>query len=108
MSDKTINFTDAAFDQEVLHSDVPVLVDFWAPWCGPCRMLSPVVDEIATAKLGKAKVGKVNIDNEVELAARFRVNAIPALLYFKGGEVRDQVVGGVAKATLISKLDALG
>ena len=102
-----VTLTTANFDEEVIKSTVPVLVDFWAPWCGPCRMISPAVDEIADAKVGQAKVAKVNIDDESELAARFRVNAIPALLYFKGGEVRDQVVGGVGKATLLSKLEAL-
>lgn len=106
-SSNVVTITSANFDQEVLQSPVPVLIDFWAPWCGPCRMISPIVDEIADAKVGKAKVGKVNIDDEQDLAGRFRVNAIPAMLFFKGGQVADQLVGATSKANLLSKLDAL-
>jgi thioredoxin 1 len=102
-----IQLTDDSFDKEVVQSPAPVLVDFWAPWCGPCRMISPIVDEIAEAKIGKAKVGKVNIDEELDLAGRFRVNAIPAMLFFKDGQVADQLVGATSKANLLNKLDAL-
>ncbi len=103
-----VNITTANFDAEVLQSPVPVLIDFWAPWCGPCRMIAPIVDEIAESKVGKAKIGKVNIDEEVDLATRYRVNAIPAMLFFKGGEVQDQLVGATSKANLLAKLEALG
>jgi thioredoxin 1 len=99
--------TDANFDAEVLKSDKPVLVDFWAPWCGPCVQLSPVIDEIADSKAGSIKVAKVNVDQNFETAGKFRINSIPALLFFKNGEVRDQLVGRVPKAEIVAKLDAL-
>lgn len=99
--------TDASFDAEVLKSDKPVLVDFWAPWCGPCVQLSPVIDEIADSKAGAAKVAKVNVDENGETAVKYRINSIPALLFFKNGEVRDQLIGRAPKADIIAKLEAL-
>lgn len=107
-SSNVLTVTDANFDAEVLQSDKTVLVDFWAPWCGPCVQLSPVIDEIADAKVGTVKVAKVNVDQNFETAGKFRVNSIPALLFFKNGEVRDQLVGRVPKAEIVAKLDALG
>jgi thioredoxin 1 len=101
------NVTDANFDAEVLKSDKPVLVDFWAPWCGPCVQLSPVIDEIADSKAGTVKVAKVNVDENMETAGKFRINSIPALLFFKNGEVRDQLVGRAPKSEIVAKLDAL-
>jgi thioredoxin 1 len=104
----TLNITDANFEQEVLKSDVPVLLDFWAPWCGPCRLIGPVIDEIATERAGKAKIGKVNVDENQELAVKFRVSSIPMLLFLKNGQPVDQIVGaGTSKAALLSKLDAI-
>ncbi|MDB6148950.1 MAG: trx [Chthoniobacter sp.] len=106
-STNVVALTDANFESEVLKSEQPVLVDFWAPWCGPCVQLSPVIDEIADSRAGVLKVGKVNVDENTETAARFRINSIPALLFFKDGQVRDQVVGRVPKAEIIAKLEAL-
>jgi thioredoxin 1 len=106
-SPNVIVATDSNFDEEVVKSSVPVLVDFWAPWCGPCRMISPIVDEIADAKAGTAKVAKVNVDEFPNIAGRYRINSIPALLFFKNGDVVDQIVGAAPKATLLAKLDAM-
>ncbi len=106
-SPQTVTVTDANFEDEVLKSSVPVLLDFWAPWCPPCRMLSPVMDEIATEKIGVAKIAKVNVDENQDLARRFKVQSIPLLLFFKNGQVADQMLGATNKKTLVNKLDAL-
>src|SRR5262245_55729008 len=103
----TIEINDTNFESEVLKSTQPVVVDFWAEWCGPCKMLGPVLDEIAGEQTGRAKVAKVNIDENPELAARFSVRAIPTLLYFSGGTLRNQTVGVVSKKTIVSALEAL-
>ena len=92
------------FDRDVLQSDVPVLVDFWAPWCGPCRMVAPAVEEVASEFQGKAKVYKVNVDEQPEIAARYGVQSIPTLAIFKGGKVADQIVGAVPKTQIVQKL----
>jgi len=105
-NEHVIELTEANFDTEVLQSAQAVLVDFWAPWCGPCRMIGPVVEEIATETAGKAKVGKVNVDDAPGIAAKYRIQAIPALFVFKGGEVVDKVVGMSSKADLLAKLNA--
>lgn len=106
-SANVVTVTDANFDAEVLKSDKPVLVDFWAPWCGPCVQLSPVIDEIAAAKLGAAKVAKMNVDENQQVAARYRINSIPALLFFKDGQVQGQLVGRQPKNEIVAKLDSL-
>ena len=105
-SDNTLNFTDAGFDADVLKSDKPVLVDFWAEWCGPCRMMTPTIDAIASEYQGKAKVGKLNVDDNGQTAMRYQIRGIPALLLFKDGKVVDQRVGAVGKSDLQKMLDA--
>ena len=99
-----IELTNENFDAEVLQSDLPVLVDFWATWCGPCMMLGPIVAEVATEYAGRVKVGKVNVDNAPELAARYGITSIPALLLFRKGEVVRTSVGFVKKADVVAML----
>jgi thioredoxin 1 len=106
-SQNVINLTESNFSSEVLNSSVPVLVDFWAPWCGPCIQLSPVIDEIANERAGKAKIGKVNIEESPALTAQFRVTGIPALIFFKGGQPVGQLAGRQPKAAILDKLDSL-
>jgi thioredoxin 1 len=101
----TIEINEANFEGEVLQSNQPVLVDFWADWCGPCKMLAPVLDEIATEQAGRVKVAKVDVDANPALAARFGIQSIPTLLYFAGGEVRDRTIGAVSKRAIVSKLE---
>ncbi|XWN37545.1 MAG: thioredoxin [Balneola sp.] len=103
---KALEFTDGNFEAEVLNSDKPVLVDFWAEWCGPCRMIGPVVEEMAGEYEGKAKIGKVNVDNNPDISVKYGIRSIPALLIFKNGEVVDQIVGAVPKPHLTKQLDA--
>ena len=102
-----IELNETNFEAEVLKSNQPVLVDFWAEWCGPCKMLGPVLDEIATEQAGRVKIAKVNVDANQELAGRFGIQSIPTLLYFSGGEVRDKTVGAVPKRAIVAKLEKL-
>ena len=102
-----VEFTDANFDAEVLQSDTPVLVDFSATWCGPCRQLSPIIDELAKEYAGKVKVGKVDIDVSQDLAAKYDIMSVPTVLFFKGGEKVDSLVGLNPKSSYKSKMDGL-
>jgi len=103
---KPITFTDDNFENEVLQSDKPVLVDFWAVWCGPCKMIAPFVEELANELEGKAKVGKLDVDNNQESAIKYGVRSIPTVLIFKDGKVVDTIIGAVPKVQLKQKLEA--
>lgn len=102
-----IEITDSNFETQVTDAKLPVLIDFWAPWCAPCRMIGPVIEQIASELQGKVIVGKVNIDENPQISERFRIQAIPAIFIFQNGQVRDQVVGLTSKASLLSKLAAV-
>jgi len=102
-----VTLTADSFEQEVVKSNRPVLVDFWAEWCGPCKQLGPMLDELATEYDGKVKIAKVNIDDHQNLAVQYRINSIPTLLFFKNGQVVDQVVGLKSKKDFKAKLDQL-
>jgi thioredoxin 1 len=106
MSQYVKEVTDQDFEREVLKSDVPVLVDFWAPWCAPCRMLAPTVDQLASEYAGRAKVVKLNVDDNQETSFRYNIRGIPTLLLFKNGEVRDQIVGATSKENIARLIDA--
>ena len=103
-SPNVLTLSAANFKQEVTQSNIPVLVDFWAEWCGPCKMIAPMLDELATEKLGKLKVGKVDVDSNQELASQFGIRSIPTLLLFKGGAVKEQIVGAVGKKDLEKRI----
>lgn len=102
-----ININEASFEKAVLQSPVPTVVDFWASWCGPCKMIAPLLDEIAKESDGRYRIAKVNIDDEPGLMQRYQVRAVPTLLFFSGGEVRDQLVGGAPKKAILEKLSQL-
>jgi thioredoxin 1 len=102
-----ISLNESNFDREVTHGDKPVIVDFWAEWCGPCKMIAPLLDEIAREKVDSVKVAKVNVDENQSLSFKYNIRAIPALLFFKNGQLRDQVTGVTSKKDLLNRIDAL-
>jgi thioredoxin 1 len=103
-----IKLDESNFDRELTQDDKPVIVDFWAEWCGPCKMIAPLLDEIAREKAGSVKVAKVNVDENQSLSFKYNIRAIPALLFFKNGQLRDQVTGVTSKKDLLNRIEALG
>jgi thioredoxin 1 len=106
MSEHIHHVKDDTFDAEVLKSTTPVLLDYWAEWCGPCKMIAPLLDELAEEKTGQVKIGKVNVDDNQELATRFGIRSIPTLLLFKGGQVKETIIGMTGKKDLEKKIAA--
>jgi thioredoxin 1 len=102
---KTITITDENFDEEVIKSDKPVLIDFWATWCGPCKMIAPIVEELVDEYEGKAKIGKLDVDNNQQTAIKFGVRSIPTILIFKDGKLKDTIIGAVPKGQIVQRLN---
>jgi len=105
MSDNVLTITKENFENEVIRSDKPVLIDFWAAWCGPCRMVAPIIDSIAAEYNGKAKVGKINVDEQNELAEQFKIMSIPTLIVFKNGKIAESVMGARSKESIADMLN---
>jgi len=103
---KTITITDENFNEEVLKSDKPVLIDFWATWCGPCKMVAPIVEELVDEYEGKAKIGKLDVDNNQQTAIKFGVRSIPTILIFKDGKLKDTIIGAVPKGQIVQRLNS--
>ncbi len=104
---KPITFTDSNFENEVVKSDIPVVIDFWAAWCGPCRMIAPVIEELAGEFNGKVKIGKLDVDENQQSAIKYGVRSIPTVLFIKNGQVADTVIGAVPKSVFVEKINAL-
>lgn len=102
-----LTFTEGNFENEVLKSDIPVLVDFWATWCGPCRMIAPIIDQLSTEFAGKVKIGKVDVDENNSLASTYNVRSIPTLIFFKNGQMVDAIQGATSKDAIVQKINAL-
>jgi len=102
-----VKITDDNFEEEVLKSDKPVLIDFWATWCGPCRIIAPIVEEMATEYEGKAKIGKLDVDSNQQTSIKYGVRSIPTLLLFNDGELKETIIGAVPKAQLVNKLESV-
>jgi thioredoxin 1 len=102
-----LNLNESNFDRELTQDEKPMIVDFWAEWCGPCKMIGPLLDEIAREKAGVVKIAKVNVDENQSLASKYNIRAIPALLFFKNGQLRDQVIGMTSKKDLLNRLETL-
>jgi thioredoxin 1 len=105
MADAAVTLTDATFDETVKLAEQPMLVDFWAEWCGPCKMVAPILDEIAAEKAGALRIAKLNVDDNVKTAQRFEVMSIPTMILFKDGEVRARIVGAKSKSALLAEID---
>ncbi len=101
----TLHFTDLNFKKEVLESDLPVLVDFWAAWCGPCKMIAPLIDDLAKEYAGKMKIGKIDVDSNSKIATQYGVMSIPTMIFFKNGKIMEQLVGAASKPDLKRKID---
>ena len=108
MSEKTVKVDNENFESEVLNSEEPVVVDFWAPWCGPCKMIAPVLEELADEYEGELKIAKINVDNNQGLAQKYQVSSIPNLVFFNEGEAVDRQVGFTSKEAIVEKVDNLG
>lgn len=104
---KPIEFTDGNFEKEVLQSELPVIIDFWAAWCAPCRMIAPIIEDLATDYEGKAKVGKLDVDSNQQTAIKYGVRSIPTVLIIKNGQVVDTIIGALPKAAFVEKLEAV-
>jgi thioredoxin 1 len=104
---KPVAISDSTFDQEVIKADKPVVVDFWATWCGPCKMIAPILEEVATEYDGKLKVAKIDVDSNTKVASQYQIMSIPTLLFFKNGQLVDQVIGAIPKAQLINRLSKI-
>ena len=103
---KTITITDENFNEEVVKSDKPVLIDFWATWCGPCKMIAPIVEDLVDEYEGKAKIGKLDVDNNQQMAIKFGVRSIPTILIFKDGKLKDTIIGAVPKGQIVQRLNS--